>query len=134
VVSFCGQAAILSSILWSDGPDGQELQGNRRKRRRREDDDDGIEVCLGHQIIPTKHLKLTREIGSGPGYFIHAGENKGRAVIVKVFNAGPNVREVRRVIGRNSISRLTLDEAIVFYRGSVKGTYVSENLCTRCIY
>ncbi|KAJ7852157.1 hypothetical protein B0H13DRAFT_2084496 [Mycena leptocephala] len=69
-----------------DGPDGQELQGNRRKRRRREDDDD-------IEIIPTKHLKLTCEIGSGPGYFIHAGENKGRAVIVKVFNAGPNVRE-----------------------------------------
>jgi hypothetical protein len=60
-----------------------------------------------HQIIPTKHLKLTREIGSGPGYFIHAGENKGRAVIVKVFNAGPNVREVRRVIGRKSPSSNT---------------------------
>ncbi|KAJ7854861.1 hypothetical protein B0H13DRAFT_1903443 [Mycena leptocephala] len=36
---------------------------------------------------------LIHEIGSGPGYFVHAGENEGHAVIVKVFNAGPNVRE-----------------------------------------
>jgi hypothetical protein len=50
---------------------------------------------------------LIHEIGSGPGYFVHAGENKGHAVIVKVFNAGPNVREVRRLISRNSISRLS---------------------------
>jgi hypothetical protein len=34
---------------------------------------------------------LIHEIGSGPGYFVHAGENEGHAVIVKVFNAGPNV-------------------------------------------
>ncbi|KAJ7613609.1 hypothetical protein DFH06DRAFT_144082 [Mycena polygramma] len=33
------------------------------------------------------------EIGSGPGYFLHTGETKGRAVIVKVFNLGPSVRE-----------------------------------------
>jgi hypothetical protein len=41
-----------------------------------------------------KYLNLTREIGSGHGYFLHAGETKGRAVIVKVFNSGPNAREV----------------------------------------
>jgi hypothetical protein len=40
-------------------------------------------------------LKLTLEIGSGPGYFLHAGQNKSHAVIVKVFNAAPNAREVR---------------------------------------
>ncbi|KAJ7216898.1 hypothetical protein C8J57DRAFT_1732406 [Mycena rebaudengoi] len=71
-----------------DGHNSLPLDDTRRKRRRRESEaDDPIE------IIPTKHLKLTHEIGSGPGYFIHAGENKGRAVIVKVFNAGPNVRQ-----------------------------------------
>jgi hypothetical protein len=80
-----------------------------------------------HQIIPTKDLKLIREIGSGPGYFIHAGENKGRAVIVKVFNARPNAREVRRVISRNSISCLTLCEAIGFYSDSVEEAYVSAS-------
>ncbi|KAJ7481984.1 hypothetical protein FB451DRAFT_139660 [Mycena latifolia] len=48
----------------------------------------------GAKVIRNKHLKLTLEIGSGPGYFLHAGETKGRAVIVKVFNeAGPTVRE-----------------------------------------
>ncbi|KAJ6597760.1 hypothetical protein DFH09DRAFT_1304527 [Mycena vulgaris] len=44
-------------------------------------------------VIRTKHLKLTLELGSGPGYFLHAGEAKGRAVIVKVFNERPTVRE-----------------------------------------
>jgi hypothetical protein len=47
-----------------------------------------------YQVIRSRHLKLTTEIGSGPGYFLHAGEAKGRAVIVKVFNAGPTVLEV----------------------------------------
>ncbi|KAJ6557803.1 hypothetical protein B0H19DRAFT_121294 [Mycena capillaripes] len=57
-----------------------------RKRRRREEDDE-IEV------FRKKDVKLTAEIGSGPGYFLHAGEARGRAVIVKVFNPGPTVRE-----------------------------------------
>jgi hypothetical protein len=46
------------------------------------------------QVIRDRDLKLTREIGCGPGYLFHAGEIKGRAVIVKVFTAGPDVREV----------------------------------------
>ncbi|KAF7361304.1 hypothetical protein MSAN_01162900 [Mycena sanguinolenta] len=41
------------------------------------------------EVIPSRNLKLIREIGSGPGYFLHAGQNKGHAVIVKVFNRGP---------------------------------------------
>ncbi|KAJ7077496.1 hypothetical protein C8R44DRAFT_755183 [Mycena epipterygia] len=45
------------------------------------------------QIIPSKLLKLIREIGSGPGYFLHAGRNQGHAAIIKVFNRGPNVRQ-----------------------------------------
>jgi hypothetical protein len=46
------------------------------------------------QIIRDKHLKLITEIMSTPGFFIHAGEAKGRAVIVKVFNWSPTAREV----------------------------------------
>lgn len=47
-----------------------------------------------YQIIRIRNLEVGREIGSGPGYFIHTGEIKGRAVIVKVFNASPSAREV----------------------------------------
>ncbi|KAJ6510440.1 hypothetical protein C8R45DRAFT_388665 [Mycena sanguinolenta] len=52
------------------------------KRRRLNEHGDEIE------IIPSRNLKLIREIGNGPGYFIHAGQNNGRAVIAKVFNRG----------------------------------------------
>ncbi|KAF7351817.1 hypothetical protein MVEN_01142800 [Mycena venus] len=41
------------------------------------------------QIIRSENLKLFCEIGGGPGYLLHAGQNSGRAVIVKVFNPGP---------------------------------------------
>ncbi|KAF8217724.1 hypothetical protein K438DRAFT_8266 [Mycena galopus ATCC 62051] len=44
----------------------------------------------GVKIIARKNLKLIREIGSGPGYLLHAGQHRDRAVIVKVFNAGPS--------------------------------------------
>ncbi|KAF7364588.1 hypothetical protein MVEN_00327800 [Mycena venus] len=47
----------------------------------------------GIKIIRRAHLKLTREIGCGPGYHLHAGRSKGRPVIVKVFDAGPTVRQ-----------------------------------------
>ncbi|KAJ7269054.1 hypothetical protein C8J57DRAFT_1509267 [Mycena rebaudengoi] len=59
-----------------------------RKRRQREEDD-------GFKIIKNRHLKLKFEIGGGPGYLIHAGLSKGRAVIVKVFHAhaGPVSRQ-----------------------------------------
>ncbi|KAJ7232274.1 hypothetical protein C8J57DRAFT_1729919 [Mycena rebaudengoi] len=66
---------------------GQEHDISTRpfdKRRRRED---------GLKIIQTEHLKLIREIGSGPGYFLHVGQNEGHAVIVKVFNRGPTLRQ-----------------------------------------
>jgi hypothetical protein len=61
-------------------------------------------IMIFHQIIRKTHLKLTREIGSGPGYFLHAGRNKERAVIVKVFNPGPTAREVRSEIDLNVAS------------------------------
>jgi hypothetical protein len=50
---------------------------------------------MWRQIVPSKNLKPIYEIGSGPGYFLHAGQNKGDAVIIKVFNPGP-VSEVRK--------------------------------------
>ncbi|KAF7361287.1 hypothetical protein MSAN_01161200 [Mycena sanguinolenta] len=59
------------------------------KRRRLNEDEDEIE------IISSRNLKLIREIGSGPGYFVHAGQNNSRAVLVKVFNLNSS----RRVSG-----------------------------------
>ncbi|KAJ6597723.1 hypothetical protein DFH09DRAFT_1132522 [Mycena vulgaris] len=47
----------------------------------------------GIKVIRNKYLKLKLEIGSGPGYLLHAGEAKGRAVIVKVFDGGPTQLE-----------------------------------------
>ncbi|KAJ7633285.1 hypothetical protein FB45DRAFT_1058215 [Roridomyces roridus] len=44
-------------------------------------------------IVRKEHLKVTAEIASGPGYFLHAGEIQGRAVIVKVFNSGGDARK-----------------------------------------
>ncbi|KAF7361300.1 hypothetical protein MSAN_01162500 [Mycena sanguinolenta] len=61
------------------GPDSSLLA--QRVDKRREDDE--------IEIIPSRNLKLVREIGSGPGYLFHAGENKGHAVIIQVFNRGP---------------------------------------------
>ncbi|KAJ7649786.1 hypothetical protein FB45DRAFT_1075440 [Roridomyces roridus] len=58
----------------------------RRKRRRKGDED-------GPKIIQNKHLHLDFEIGRGQGYLLHAGNLlNGRAVIVKVFNAGKDAR------------------------------------------
>ncbi|KAJ7692852.1 hypothetical protein B0H17DRAFT_512436 [Mycena rosella] len=63
------------------------MELSRKRRRRDSRSRDGI------QVIRNKDLKLTLEIGSGPGYFLHTGKAKGRAVIVKVFNPGPTVQE-----------------------------------------
>ncbi|KAF7360090.1 hypothetical protein MVEN_00737100 [Mycena venus] len=58
------------------------------EERRRLRDANGV------KIIRLKNLALIREIGSGPEYLFHAGENKGNAVIIKVFNStGPAVRQ-----------------------------------------
>ncbi|KAJ7705628.1 hypothetical protein B0H16DRAFT_1011634 [Mycena metata] len=45
------------------------------------------------ELIPRRDIKLRQEIGSGPGYLLHSGTKRGRAVIVKVFNTHPNARE-----------------------------------------
>ncbi|KAJ7649763.1 hypothetical protein FB45DRAFT_1049943 [Roridomyces roridus] len=71
------------------------------ERRRREDSTDVEEAARrgkseeedGLEIIRHKDLDLTHEIGGGPGYLLHAGNIKRRAVIVKVFNAGMNARK-----------------------------------------
>ncbi|KAJ7613963.1 hypothetical protein FB45DRAFT_1008768 [Roridomyces roridus] len=64
-------------------------------KRRREGNQDTLprENQDGLKIIRDKNLRLTLEIGRGPGYLLHAGKIKDRAVIVKVFNAGKNARE-----------------------------------------
>ncbi|KAJ7172890.1 hypothetical protein C8R43DRAFT_675942 [Mycena crocata] len=61
---------------------------HRAAKRYRSDGDHGIKV------LRNKHLKLIHEIGSGPGYFLHAAQIKHRAVIVKVFNSGPRARDL----------------------------------------
>ncbi|KAF8146011.1 hypothetical protein K438DRAFT_531190 [Mycena galopus ATCC 62051] len=73
----CNASAVLTST-----------EPARKRRRRAKDSADEIKV------IRKKHLKLTLQIGCGPGYFLHAGEIKGRAVIAKVFNAGATARQV----------------------------------------
>ncbi|KAJ6548773.1 hypothetical protein B0H19DRAFT_1162001 [Mycena capillaripes] len=69
-----------------DAPGLLALREAPRKRRRQEEEG-------GIKVIRNKHLKLNLEIGSGPGYFLHVGEAKGRAVMVKVFNPGLTARE-----------------------------------------
>ncbi|KAJ7833578.1 hypothetical protein B0H13DRAFT_1914481 [Mycena leptocephala] len=72
--------------------DGSDLllPTHRVKKRPRLREENGI------KIIRSKHLKLIQEIGSGPGYFLHTGQHKSRAVIVKVFNRGPTVRQMSK--------------------------------------
>ncbi|KAJ6510457.1 hypothetical protein C8R45DRAFT_389237 [Mycena sanguinolenta] len=67
-----------------DRSDSSLLKQRADKRRPLNEDGDEIE------IIPRRNLKLIRQIGSGPGYFFHAAQNNGDAVIVKVFNRGPS--------------------------------------------
>ncbi|KAJ7784177.1 hypothetical protein B0H16DRAFT_1783026 [Mycena metata] len=68
--------------------DGLLLTDRPNKRRRLE-----AGAASGLEIIQPKDLQLIRQIGGGPGYLLHAGRNKARAVTVKVFNGGPTVRE-----------------------------------------
>ncbi|KAJ7481010.1 hypothetical protein B0H11DRAFT_2280302, partial [Mycena galericulata] len=86
-----------------DGEKSLRLKYPAAKRRRRQRETDGV------KIIRNKQIKLTCEIGSGPGYCFHAGEYKGRATIVKVFNADPTMREA------SGISRL--DALTLYWHG-----------------
>ncbi|KAJ7442032.1 hypothetical protein FB451DRAFT_1377122 [Mycena latifolia] len=52
--------------------------------------------CHCDEIGDVNHvgMKSVRRTESlGPGYFLHAGEIKGRAVLLKVFNQGPTARK-----------------------------------------
>ncbi|KAK7023248.1 hypothetical protein R3P38DRAFT_2532459 [Favolaschia claudopus] len=80
------RAAIESE---SEPLDPSLLNDTPSSKRRRV----GSGLEEGIKIIRPKNLKLTHQIGSGPGYFIHSGESKGRAVIVKVFNRNADARE-----------------------------------------
>ncbi|KAF8170717.1 hypothetical protein K438DRAFT_1853827 [Mycena galopus ATCC 62051] len=73
--------------------------------------DDGLE------IIPSKDLKLIREIGSGPGYFLHAGQNKGHAVIVKVLNSGPSPAIRRQLESTVALSKRIMHPNILQLQG-----------------
>ncbi|KAJ7431882.1 hypothetical protein B0H11DRAFT_2128222 [Mycena galericulata] len=76
---------VHGNIVYHSVYERKRYRPGRTKRRRQDEDE--------LEVIRIKRLKLTHEIGSGPGYLIHAGENKGRAIIVKVFNAGPTSRK-----------------------------------------
>ncbi|KAK7022521.1 hypothetical protein R3P38DRAFT_2533290 [Favolaschia claudopus] len=65
------------------------IEGERHAKRRKLD----ARAEGGIKILREKNLTLTREIGSGPGYFLHSGGSKGRALIVKVFNRTADARQ-----------------------------------------
>ncbi|KAJ7649768.1 hypothetical protein FB45DRAFT_2521 [Roridomyces roridus] len=81
--------ALLQSLLGDKWRRREESTVVEEPARGREDteEDDGLEV------VRYKDLRLTHQIGCGPGYHLHAGNIKLRAVIVKVFNAGTNARK-----------------------------------------
>ncbi|KAJ7613917.1 hypothetical protein FB45DRAFT_258547 [Roridomyces roridus] len=90
-----GQRVDIGALL-------ESLLGD--KRRRREDSTDTEEPARkrrgenpgeedGPEIIRYKDLKVTDEIGRGPGYLLYVGDIQRRAVIVKVFTAGTNARK-----------------------------------------
>ncbi|KAJ7871803.1 hypothetical protein B0H14DRAFT_3567952 [Mycena olivaceomarginata] len=64
-----------------------------RKRQR-------LEKRYGIKIFRSKNINLIHEIRSGPGYFLHTGQNKGRAVIFKIFNPGPTAQQVNEPLGQ----------------------------------
>ncbi|KAJ7613940.1 hypothetical protein FB45DRAFT_259550 [Roridomyces roridus] len=82
---------------------GSLLQSLLEDKRRRREDSAGVEEPAqrreeteeedGLEVVRYRDLRLTREIGRGPGYHLHTGNIKLRAVIVKVFNAGKNARK-----------------------------------------
>ncbi|KAJ7649774.1 hypothetical protein FB45DRAFT_2719 [Roridomyces roridus] len=82
--------ALLESLLGEKRrrrEESTDAEEPARKRRRENAEEDGPEV------VRYKDLNLTHEIGRGPGYLLHAGNMKRRAVIVKVFNAGTNAHK-----------------------------------------
>ncbi|KAJ7815879.1 hypothetical protein B0H14DRAFT_3475783 [Mycena olivaceomarginata] len=70
----------------SNSSDEYSSRQQAKEHRRLEEEE-------GFEIIRSKNVELIREIGGGPGYLLHAGQNKDLAVIVKVFNKNPTVRQ-----------------------------------------
>ncbi|KAK6966529.1 hypothetical protein R3P38DRAFT_2590762 [Favolaschia claudopus] len=83
-VIYLGQASLSTETI-SDGNTSLRKQNIKESSR-----------WTSLQIIRENHLTLLRQIGSGPGYFLHSGESKGRAMIVKVFIRGADARKVCR--------------------------------------
>ncbi|KAJ7735852.1 hypothetical protein DFH07DRAFT_779871 [Mycena maculata] len=91
------------------------------------------------QIIPDKHLKLLREIGRGQGYFLHTGQNRGHAVIVKVFNKGANARKdycadnhilFRRVVHEFQTSECAIIKSVMVVAERALQVLISANRLT----
>ncbi|KAJ7702546.1 hypothetical protein B0H16DRAFT_742342 [Mycena metata] len=73
-----------------DGSDVLLLRDRPDKRPRLEEEG----AASGLKVIRQQNLQLIRQIGSGPGYLLHAARNKARAVTVKVFNSSdPSARQ-----------------------------------------
>jgi hypothetical protein len=58
-------------------------------------------------IFRSKNIKLIHEIRSDPGYFLHTGQNKGRAGIFKIFNPGPTAQQVNEPLGQRGSAVFT---------------------------
>ncbi|KAJ7862697.1 hypothetical protein B0H13DRAFT_2354546 [Mycena leptocephala] len=91
---------------------------DKHRRQEGEDGEDGI------KIIRSKHLKLIFEFGSGPGYLLHAGQNRERAVIVKVFNQGPTVRE--RLESTVALSKTLMHPNVLRVKGCSSSTSLTH--------
>ncbi|KAF7352189.1 hypothetical protein MVEN_01182200 [Mycena venus] len=75
------------------------LQDERVGKRRWMEEEDGI------KIIRRVDLKLKQTIGRRSGYYLHTGQNEGRAVIVKVFNRGLGLSIRQRLKSTAALSR-----------------------------
>ncbi|KAJ7649784.1 hypothetical protein FB45DRAFT_885945 [Roridomyces roridus] len=109
--------ALLESLLGEKRrrrEESTDAEEPARKRRRENAEEDGPEV------VRYKDLNLTHEIGRGPGYLLHAGNMKRRAVIVKVFNAGTNARKHFEVTA--NLSRRLLHPNVLRIEGTSSPT------------
>jgi hypothetical protein len=113
-----------------------ESLSTQRMGKRRRQEEDRIEVWKAYlaavvmlifqQIIRSQDIKLISEIGSGPGYCLHFGRNEDRAIIVRVFNRSPIVRQVSEI--KIDVVYLQLGQATGINGGSFGGTHVCPTL------
>ncbi|KAJ7627931.1 hypothetical protein DFH06DRAFT_725129 [Mycena polygramma] len=92
------------SYLSKPGPTRKRPAGKRQ-----------LHEGTGLKIIRYEDVKPVREISSGAGYFLHAAQHKGCAVVVKVFNPGPDVRE--RLAATVALSRSLMHPNVLRIEG-----------------